>query len=257
MSIWTFRQAVVGSENIGNMTSEDWQRIAADYESVRSSGGSLDALIEWPAQQRMIGGVEGLSILDLGCGSGAKAVWLAQQGARVVGLDIVDAFAEIPHDVDVKLRVGDLNDIRATIGDERFDVVTVLQAIGYATDEAALLRDVFEAVVPGGHLVVARSHPIRFAVERSEAEHIPLAVAYRASSPFTYPATWGTGTVTHRTFTFRETLQPALNAGFLLDEIDEPSPTRQLREISPERAAWMDSHVGIIIYRFRKPLDGR
>ncbi|GAB2695079.1 hypothetical protein BKA24_000420 [Microbacterium marinum] len=131
----------------------------------------------------------------------------------------------------------------------------IVDAASVSVEEFTAPGPVFDGT--GGHLVVARSHPIRFAVERSEAEHIPLAVAYRASSPFTYPATWGTGTVTHRTFTFRETLQPALNAGFLLDEIDEPLPTRQLREISPERAAWMDSHVGIIIYRFRKPLDGR
>lgn len=63
------------------VTNEDWQRIAADYERVRASGVSLDALIEWPAQQRLIGAVQGQTVLDVGCGSGAKSIWLAEQGA--------------------------------------------------------------------------------------------------------------------------------------------------------------------------------
>ncbi|MEG9493036.1 MAG: methyltransferase domain-containing protein [Microbacterium aurum] len=236
------------------MVSDDWQRIAADYEAVRASGVSLDALIEWPAQQRVVGDVTGLDVLDLGCGSGEKAVWFAHQGARrVVGIDIVDAFISIPEGLDVELRVGDLNGVGKVIGDERFDVAIVFQAIGYAADESALLTDVWDVLRPGGTLVVARSHPLRFAVERSKAEGVPLAAAYRADTPFTYPATWGSGTVTHRTFTFGQTVQPALDAGFVLERIDEPAPTDELRRISPDRAAWMDEHAGIIIYRFRKP----
>lgn len=236
------------------MASDDWQRIAADYEAARTGDVSLDALIEWPAQQRIIGPVDGQAILDLGCGSGAKAIWFAQQGAKhVVGIDIVSGFARIPVGLDVELRMGDLNDVRTLVGDGRFDLVTIFQAIGYARDEPALLRDLFDLIVPGGKLVIARSHPVRFAIERSKAEGVPLGVAYRATTPFTYPATWGTGNLTHRTFTFSETLQPALDAGFVLEKIDEPGPTEELRERSPHRADWMDEHVGIVLYRFRKP----
>lgn len=156
----------------------------------------------------------------------------------MVGVDIVGAFAPIPEGLRVEFHVGDLNNLREAVGHEQFDLLAVLQSIGYANDEYALLRDLWEPLVPGGALVIARSHPIRFAVERSAAEHVPLGAAYRAEAPFTYPSTWGSGTVTHRTSTFAQTLQPALDAGFILERVDEPAPTRQLRKVSPERAEW-------------------
>lgn len=235
------------------MAGEDWRRIAADYEVARASGVSLDAMIEWPAQQRVIGSVSDRRVLDLGCGGGSKSIWFAQQGAkRVVGVDIVDAFQDVPPGLDVEFEVGDLSRVRSIVGDERFDLVTILQAIGYAEDEGSLMRDLAGLIAPGGILVVARSHPLRFAVERQAAEGVPLGVAYRNDRPFTYPATWGAGTVTHRTFTFSEMLQPALAAGFVLEQVEEPEPTSELRELDPGRAAWMDDHVGIIIFRFRK-----
>ncbi|MGO1508208.1 MAG: class I SAM-dependent methyltransferase [Microbacteriaceae bacterium] len=238
------------------MAGNDWQRIAADYESGRASETSLDHLIEWPAQERVVGSVESLRVLDLGCGNGSKSIAFASSGAaRVLGLDIVDAFADVPDGLDVTFRVGDLSEVRSIVGEERFDLVTIFQAIGYAQDERRLMHDLFEVIAPGGHLVIARSHPIRFAVERARAEAVPLGVAYRATEPFTYPASWGTGTVTHRTFTFSETLNPALEAGFELEHIDEPAPTDELRERSPKRAAWMDDHVGLIIYRFSRSTD--
>ena len=238
------------------MSDRDWRRIAGDYETARVTDVSLDALIEWPAEQRVVGPVEGLSVLDLGCGSGRKSIWFAEHGARrVLGVDIVDSFEPPAAGVPAEFLVGDLSDVRILTGGERFDLVTILQAIGYARDERALWRDLATLVSTGGQVVVARSHPIRWAVERSRAESIPLGVAYRQVTPFTYPASWGVGTVTHRTFTFAETLSPALEAGFTLEHVEEPPPTDHLRALSPQRAMWMDEHVGLLLYRFRVP-DG-
>lgn len=78
-------------------------------------------------------------------------------------------------------------------------------------------------------------------------------MAYRDTSLFSYPATWREGTVTHRTETITEKIQPVIDAGLTLVQLDEPSPTPELREKSPERADWMDTHFGTIILKFRKP----
>ena len=57
--------------------SQPRHALAPDYEKARARQDSLDHLVEWPAQREMLGDVEGLSILDLGCGNGDK---LAQFG---------------------------------------------------------------------------------------------------------------------------------------------------------------------------------
>jgi hypothetical protein len=38
-------------------------------------------------------------------------------------------------------------------------------------------------------------------------------------------------------------------AGLRLEAVDEPAVTGQLRETAPEKAAWMDRDVGILILR--------
>ena len=43
--------------------------------------------LEGPLVQQACGNVQGLRVLDLGCGTGRHALWLAQAGAKVTGID--------------------------------------------------------------------------------------------------------------------------------------------------------------------------
>lgn len=58
-----------------------WDGLAGDYELARQRLDSFDRLLEWPTQRAILGDVTGQRILDVGCGSGAKAVTLAEDGA--------------------------------------------------------------------------------------------------------------------------------------------------------------------------------
>ena len=76
---------------------EPWLDLAPHYELARAKEDSLDRLVEWPAQQEMLGDVSGLSILDLGCGNGAKLAELVARGAReCVGVDVSGHFIANP-----------------------------------------------------------------------------------------------------------------------------------------------------------------
>ncbi|HEU5484773.1 MAG TPA: class I SAM-dependent methyltransferase [Microlunatus sp.] len=153
------------------MTSNAWDGLAADYELARRRPDSLDRLLEWPAQQAALGDITGLRILDVGCGSGAKAVALAQQGAaEVLGIDISDTFTT--HDrSNVELVQGDLSDLAAApaIRGRVFDTIVFFQSLGYSTDQVQTLTDARSVLAPGGKILVQRSHPVRYAVERAEA----------------------------------------------------------------------------------------
>jgi hypothetical protein len=43
-------------------------------------------------------------------------------------------------------------------------------------------------------------------------------------------------------------------AGLRIAAVDEPAVTEEFRRIAPEKAAWMDRYVGVLI--FRAHLDG-
>lgn len=62
-------------------TSQAWRGLASDYELARAREDSLDRLVEWPAQRNLLGDVLGRSVLDVGCGNGAKLAELVGDGA--------------------------------------------------------------------------------------------------------------------------------------------------------------------------------
>ena len=241
-----------------NPTAVTWDALAESYESARVRPDSLDALLEFPAQLSLIGDVTGKRVLDLGCGSGAKAIYLARQGAReVVGVDISEAQAEslarreLPPGT--RFLRGDMSHLDQIDGlSGPFDVVLLLNALSFVEDELVTLRGIRGRVEDDGVLVLARAHPFRFAVERSEATGAMLGAAYHDRSPFSYPSTWNANvTVTHRTATFGDTVNRLADAGFWIERMLEPTLSEEQRRRFPHKAAWLDCHVGTLIIRAR------
>lgn len=64
-------------------TKEGYDRWSEIYEE----DGNPLILLEEPHVERMLGNVTGLSILDVGCGTGRHSIRLAQRGGKVTGLD--------------------------------------------------------------------------------------------------------------------------------------------------------------------------
>ena len=233
-----------------------WKALARDYETARSRLDSLDSLLEWPAQLALIGDVQGKSILDVGCGNGAKAVQLARLGAaHVVGVDISGEFVTPEDDaLDVQLLTADLShlDQVTALSEQRFDVVLFLQSIGYAEDQVATLRAARQLIKDEGILVIARSSPVRFAVERSERDGIGLGTAYHSSAAHTYPSGWNDKIlVSHRTNTFSDMINTVSEAGFRIDRAVEPQLSDQQKAAYPHKQAWLDKYIGIILFRAR------
>jgi SAM-dependent methyltransferase len=69
-----------------------WDHLAADYAEEGRRSWAQDRL-SWgiwgiPEQElRLLPEVNGLDVIDLGCGTAYKSAWLARRGARVVGID--------------------------------------------------------------------------------------------------------------------------------------------------------------------------
>ena len=69
-------------------TREAYDRLAAVWSST-TDDGPFNGFLERPALRALVpGDLHGAAVLDAGCGSGAQAQWLLEQGADIVAVDI-------------------------------------------------------------------------------------------------------------------------------------------------------------------------
>ncbi|HEY1117479.1 MAG TPA: class I SAM-dependent methyltransferase [Acidimicrobiales bacterium] len=105
--------------------------------------------------------------LDVACGEGGDAIWLAQQGWRVTAVDVSEVALEkvVAHAEDAgvadRLRLGlyDALDDPRPAGRRTFDLVTVSFLHVPVPDFAPIYRGIAAAVAPGGRLLVTAHHP--------------------------------------------------------------------------------------------------
>ncbi|MFC5727954.1 MULTISPECIES: SAM-dependent methyltransferase [Nocardioides] len=105
--------------------------------------------------------------LDVACGEGGDAIWLAQQGWRVTAVDVSEVALEkvATHaeeaGVDDRMRIGlyDALDDPRPVGRHTFDLVTVSFLHVPEPDFADIYRGIAKAVAAGGRLLVTGHHP--------------------------------------------------------------------------------------------------
>jgi len=108
---------------------------------------------------RAIRPLEGLRVLDIGCGGGLLCEPLARMGASVVGIDPAERNVRIAalHAEESGVAV----DYRATTAEdladsgERFDVVMAMEVVEHVADVELFLRRSAEMVKPGGLMCAA------------------------------------------------------------------------------------------------------
>lgn len=137
------------------MRREDWNR--------KHGEGGL--LFGSEPNRFLVAEVAGLApgrALDLACGSGRNAVWLAQQGWSVVGADFADVAIDQARElaaergVEAEWLVADLREWEPPIA--AFDLVVVLYLQLPAEELAPILGRAAAAVAPGGTLLVVGHH---------------------------------------------------------------------------------------------------
>ena len=113
------------------------------------------------------GSVEGLKILDCGCGEGRFCRMLAKQGAQyVLGLDLcgpmIAAAKELQSEHD-EYRIADVQDL-GFLENETFDLAVSYLNQCDLPDFDANNRQVFRVLKCGGRFIVANLHPMRSAL---------------------------------------------------------------------------------------------
>ncbi len=104
--------------------------------------------------------LDGLRLLDIGCGGGLVCEPMARLGASVTGVDASQANikAALTHaseqGLEIDYRAGTAEGLLAS-GEPAFDVVLNLEVVEHVADPAQFLADTARLVRPGGLMIVA------------------------------------------------------------------------------------------------------
>ena len=136
--------------------AEYWEDFYGGGKS-RWSGKPNASLIE------EVAGLEPGTALDLGCGQGGDAIWLAAQGWRVTATDIAQSALDVAaqHAVEAGVSVNwERHDLADSLPAGPFDLVTAsFLHSDVELPRARILRAAADAVAPGGTLLIVGHAP--------------------------------------------------------------------------------------------------
>lgn len=122
-----------------------------------------NARYERPILFSMLPSVEGLDVLDMGCGPGVYSRELAKLGARVTAVDgsrEMISMLQSTLGTAIKAYVQDLEDGLPKEQNRSFDLVISPLVIHYISDLLRLFREVARVLRPGGTFVFSTHHPM-------------------------------------------------------------------------------------------------
>jgi ubiquinone/menaquinone biosynthesis C-methylase UbiE len=192
--------------------------------------------LEEPRVREALGDVRGLAVLDLGCGTGRHALWLAAAGARVTAVDFSEGMLSEarrkPGASAVRFLVHDLHESLPFEG-AAFDRIVSGLVLEHLSDLGSVFAEARRVLKPGGRAVVSAMHPAMFL----------KGVAAR----FTDPATGEKvqpGSLAHALGDF---VMAAVRAGFTLDAIGEYAPDAAFAARYPRAEKYLDWPMLVVL----------
>ncbi|MBC8642031.1 class I SAM-dependent methyltransferase [Caballeronia sp. EK] len=129
------------AENTSNMAYSQFARRYAEIALTKPH----NALYERPATMALLGNVNGLRVLDAGCGPGICSEHLAHNGASVHAFDVTPEIAELARTrcrgLPVDVTEGDLAAPLNWLSDQSFDKILCSLAFDYLEDLKPALNE--------------------------------------------------------------------------------------------------------------------
>jgi SAM-dependent methyltransferase len=227
-------------------TREAYDRLAAVWSSTTDEG-PFNGLLERPAFRALVPvQLNGAVVLDAGCGSGAQAQWLLDQGADVVGVDLSPQMigeAQRRCAGGGRFLVADLAE-PLPLEPGSLDGITCSLALHYVEDWGVPLRSFASALRPGGWAVISLDHPFGPRVPHQQGGYFDAELV---------SDTWRKADVEVTQHFWRRPLAAALgafaDAGFMVDRIAEPQPSAEALRLFPDDLGTVVGVPWFIVYR--------
>jgi SAM-dependent methyltransferase len=210
-----------------------WDAAADDYQAEHGSF-LRDAGFVWcpegldEADARLLGDVHGRRVLEIGCGAGQCARWLAGQGAEAAAFDL--SFRQLRHSQRIDDSAGGhLPVVQADAGripfaDASFDLAcSAFGALPFVGDARAVLTEVRRVLRPSGRFVFSVSHPVRWAFPDDPGERgLTADRSYFDRAPYVEEDADGTPTYVEHHRTMGDWVGDIVASGLTLTALTEP-----------------------------------
>jgi SAM-dependent methyltransferase len=215
--------------------------------SATTDEGPFNGFLERPALRSLVpSDLSGAAVLDAGCGSGAQARWLLDQGADVAGIDLSPRMIE-----EAKRRCG--GEGRFFVADlaeplplapGSLDGITCSLALHYLRDWSEALRSFASALRPAGWAVISLDHPFGRPLPGQRGGYFDTELV---------ADNWRKGDVEVSQQFWRRPLSATLDAfaaaGFVVDRVVEPQPSAEALMRFPEELTGLTGVPTFIVYR--------
>jgi SAM-dependent methyltransferase len=229
------------------------------YSRLRRSVEGLAGAPEWPVLQAMLPPMQGLSVVDLGCGFGWFCRWAREAGAiSVLGLDVSENMLararEATRDAAIAYEIADLEvlDLPST----RFDLAYSSLALHYVENLRGLIAATHLALRPQGRFVFSIEHPVYTAPQRpgwsigADGQNIWPVESYANEGPRT--TNWLTEGVRKYHRTFGTLINLLISSGFTIDRAEDFCPTDAQIAERPELAQERERPIFLLLAARRR-----
>ena len=207
-----------------------------------------NAYYERPATLSLLPDVQGLSVLDAGCGPGIYTKWLLDQGAAtVVAVDFsakMIQFAKERVREKAVFHLADLNQPLTFLKSDEFDLILCPLVLDHVKNLDFTFKEFNRVLKRNGILIFSMGHPM------SDFRFSPSGDYFKLEE---FSLKWSIGVIVT---SFRRPLSNILNSliesNFTLERILEPLPTPEFEKVKPEDYKKLLHNPGFMCIRAKK-----
>ena len=174
----------------------------------------------------MLGDVDGLDVIELGCGTAYVSAWLARRGARPVGIDNspkqLETVRRFQAEFDLRFPLIQGDAERTPFRDARFDLAISEYGAAIWCDPYAWIPEAARLLRPGGRLVFLGHSPLVMLCSPYDDEVVQIEDRLIRDQFGMHRFDWGDSTefqISHG-----ETIRLLHSCGFEIEELQELQP---------------------------------
>ncbi len=237
-----------------------WEGYSDEYQErhggqLADSGGAAWGTYQYPESElRILGDVAGKDVLEYGCGAAQWSIALAQQGARMVGLDLsarqLEHARRLMGEAGVDFPLIEASAEAVPLPDASFDIVFCDHGAMTFADPYRTVPEVARLLRPGGLFAFNHASPIETLAWAPDAEHAGdrLVLDYFGLHAI------DEGDVTTFQLPYGEWIGLFRANGFAVEDLIEPRPSQDVTSSyrDAESMAWARRWPSESIWRLRR-----
>jgi len=236
-----------------------YDALAEPYAQLRKEGNELafyKDLLEKPYLYKLLGGVRGKRVLDLGCGTGVHARELTKRGAIVTGIDNSEpslALARLDSP-DLTFVFGDVE--KLPFKNSSFDVLLSAMVLGHLPRWDRVLGEVHRVLKRKGIFVFSSYNPFK----EVQVKRVHAGEAFRVIEDYfterTIASEWENGddsfTITHHHKTYATIIKALIASGFRIVDYEDCKPPKRARTRYPNEYAKTSAMPNFSVWKLVK-----